>query len=113
MNENNAAERIVCPMCWDRGFYLDDSGFHYCGCAVGISVEEEDKQMSAADIRLGRQPCKSDMGGQGMKHCTHYACRCARAEELAAMADRTGNMKFLAEAIAVHSQTVRCREDQK
>lgn len=41
--------------------------------------------------------------------CEHHACRCARAAELAAMADSTGNAALLAEAVKVHSQRVRCR----
>ena len=41
--------------------------------------------------------------------CQHYACRCARAAELAAMADTTGNAELLAAAVAVHTQNVRCR----
>lgn len=36
------------------------------------------------------------------QYCTHYACRCARAAELAAMG-RTF------EAVQVHDQEVRCR----
>jgi hypothetical protein len=42
--------------------------------------------------------------------CTHYACRCARAAELAAMADVKGDSRLLLEAIAVHSQEVECRQ---
>lgn len=47
--------------------------------------------------------------------CTHYLCRCARAAELAAMADRadrhqTGQgARLLAEAVAAHGQEVECR----
>lgn len=41
--------------------------------------------------------------------CEHYACRCARAAELAAMYDRTGRGSLLREAIGVHEQLVRCR----
>lgn len=41
--------------------------------------------------------------------CTHYECRCARAHELAVMADRTGNGRLLREAIDVHDQEVECR----
>jgi hypothetical protein len=41
--------------------------------------------------------------------CIHYACRCARAAELAALADRTGDARFLVEAIAVHDRPVTCR----
>jgi len=47
-----------------------------------------------------------------VKHCTHYACRCARAAELAAMAERhdlPGSGRLLQDAIDVHDQTVRCR----
>lgn len=35
--------------------------------------------------------------------CQHYACRCARANELA-------NMDMLQSAIAVHFQRVTCRQ---
>lgn len=42
-------------------------------------------------------------------YCSHYACRCARAAELAALADRTGDVRHLAEAIAVHGRSVPCR----
>jgi hypothetical protein len=41
--------------------------------------------------------------------CEHYACRCARAAELAEMYDRTGDGRLLREAIGVHEQRVRCR----
>ncbi len=45
-----------------------------------------------------------------MNRCTHHACRCARADELARIADRTGEARYLAEAVAVHSQEVECRQ---
>jgi hypothetical protein len=41
--------------------------------------------------------------------CEHYACRCARANELAIMAGRTGQTRLLVEAIRVHDQVVVCR----
>ena len=41
--------------------------------------------------------------------CEHYDCRCARAAELAEMADRTGDASLLAQATEVHSQEVECR----
>lgn len=41
--------------------------------------------------------------------CTHYACRCARAVELLAMYDRTGDSRLLREAIDVHGSEVTCR----
>jgi hypothetical protein len=41
--------------------------------------------------------------------CTHYACRCARAEEYARIYDRTGNPVYLMAAIGVHMQSVDCR----
>lgn len=37
------------------------------------------------------------------RSCTHYSCRCARADELAAMG-------MLLDAIAVHHQRVLCRQ---
>ena len=45
--------------------------------------------------------------------CTHYVCRCARANELAIIASITGQGRFLLEAIEVHSQQVRCRQPNK
>lgn len=45
-----------------------------------------------------------------MPKCEHYACRCARARELAAMYDNTGRVRYLREAIEVHEQRVECRE---
>ena len=41
--------------------------------------------------------------------CTHYACRCARAEEWARIYDRTGNPVYLMASIGVHMQDVECR----
>jgi hypothetical protein len=40
--------------------------------------------------------------------CTHYGCRCLRAEQLAKIAERTGDGRYLVEAIAVHHQSVPC-----
>jgi hypothetical protein len=45
--------------------------------------------------------------------CDHYACRCARAAELADIADRTGNGRYLVEAIGAHGQQVPCRLEAK
>lgn len=42
--------------------------------------------------------------------CTHHACRCARAAELAAIADRTGEVRFLVEALSIHESEVWCVE---
>lgn len=42
-------------------------------------------------------------------NCTHYDCRCARALELAQLADRTGDARYLRDAIDAHDQEVRCR----
>jgi hypothetical protein len=39
-------------------------------------------------------------------YCKHYACRCARAEELAEMGRYW-------EAIQVHEQEVRCRQEKE
>lgn len=39
--------------------------------------------------------------------CEHYECRCARARELMAIADRTGQVRYLVEAI--HLGSVQCR----
>jgi len=44
-----------------------------------------------------------------MTLCEHYECRCARAHELALIADRTGDVRYLTQAIEVHSQKVCCR----
>jgi hypothetical protein len=41
--------------------------------------------------------------------CEHHACRCARADELADAYDRTGEVRYLFEAIAAHERLVRCR----
>ena len=49
------------------------------------------------------------MSSQEIKHCTHYVCRCARAEELAQMADATGDGRYLRQAIEAHSRAVPCR----
>jgi hypothetical protein len=47
----------------------------------------------------------------GAALCGHYACRCARATELAAMYDRTGRGSLLREAVEVHEKQVRCRQE--
>lgn len=41
--------------------------------------------------------------------CTHFACRCARAAELAEVADRTGNPAYLAMALEAYGASVPCR----
>lgn len=41
--------------------------------------------------------------------CEHYACRCARAEELMQMADFYGSARLAHEAVLVHEARVRCR----
>jgi hypothetical protein len=41
--------------------------------------------------------------------CEHHDCRCARSRELAAIYDRTGQGRYLREAIDVHEQRVVCR----
>lgn len=43
------------------------------------------------------------------QHCEHYECRCERAEELARIADRTGQGRYLLDAVHVHEQKVLCR----
>lgn len=40
--------------------------------------------------------------------CTHYACRCARARELALMSDRTSDPRLMFEAANLGE--VECRE---
>ena len=40
--------------------------------------------------------------------CTHYACQCARARELATMSDRTGDPRLMHEAANVGE--VECRQ---
>jgi hypothetical protein len=42
--------------------------------------------------------------------CTHHECRCARANELAALFDRYGRVQYLLDAIRVHEQEVVCRQ---
>lgn len=44
--------------------------------------------------------------------CTHHACRCDRAAELAAIADRTRRAVYLAAALEVHEQEVVCRRPE-
>jgi hypothetical protein len=44
------------------------------------------------------------------ERCTHYACRCARAAELAEMSDRYGRPSLMIEAINVHDSYVTCRQ---
>jgi len=41
--------------------------------------------------------------------CAHYACRCASAAELAEIADRSGDARYLTLAIEIHAQEVICR----
>jgi hypothetical protein len=41
--------------------------------------------------------------------CRHYACRCARADELARLAAAFGRNDLLLEATGIHEQSVRCR----
>jgi hypothetical protein len=45
--------------------------------------------------------------------CTHDYCRCMRAAELASIADRTGDPRYLYDAIHVHGMEVVCRLDAK
>jgi hypothetical protein len=45
--EQKAAERMaqltgICPRCGDGGFWIDNSGFHWCQCLAGIKAQEED-----------------------------------------------------------------------
>jgi hypothetical protein len=44
-----------------------------------------------------------------LETCEHHKCRCAAAEELARIHDRTGDPRYLADAIAVHERQVVCR----
>jgi hypothetical protein len=44
-----------------------------------------------------------------VKICEHYICRCARAAELAEISERTGEARYVLEAIAVHHEAVACR----
>jgi hypothetical protein len=45
--------------------------------------------------------------------CEHHECRCARSRELAAIYDRTGQGRYLREAIDVHEQRVVCRRTER
>jgi hypothetical protein len=45
--------------------------------------------------------------------CSHHYCRCVRAEELCRVADRTGQGRYIAEAIGVHFQLVQCQMPQQ
>jgi hypothetical protein len=31
----------ICPKCGDEGWWIDNSGFHYCACAAGAREQEE------------------------------------------------------------------------
>lgn len=42
--------------------------------------------------------------------CRHYACRCARANELAVMSTQTRDIALLNQAVEVHEQSVPCRK---
>ncbi len=42
--------------------------------------------------------------------CNHYACRCARAAELASLTDRTGDPRYLYEATQMRE--VECRDQR-
>jgi predicted phage-related endonuclease len=33
----------ICPKCGDAGWWIDNSGRHWCDCPTGIRVQEEDK----------------------------------------------------------------------
>lgn len=41
--------------------------------------------------------------------CSHYSCRCSRAQELIDIGDQTRNLKFLVDATMIHKQRVPCR----
>jgi hypothetical protein len=45
-------------------------------------------------------------------NCEHHYCRCLRAQELLFIYDRTGQGRYLQDAIGVHSQRVECRYEQ-
>lgn len=72
---------------------------------------KSDGQEKAKDVQAPRQPADHAAATPAQMKCEHYACRCARAAELAAIADRTGDARYLAEAIAVHHAKVTCRND--
>lgn len=42
--------------------------------------------------------------------CEHYACRCARAEELMQMADFYGSARLAWRAVQAHESRVPCRQ---
>lgn len=46
-------------------------------------------------------------------YCTHYECRCERAEELALMSERTGRNDLLHTALTVFDLEVPCRHQPK
>jgi hypothetical protein len=41
-NERLAQLTGICPKCGDAGWWIDNSGLHYCDCAAGIRVREEE-----------------------------------------------------------------------
>lgn len=41
--------------------------------------------------------------------CEHHYCRCRRAAELAALCDRTGQVRYLVAAVQAHEERVPCR----
>ncbi len=43
--------------------------------------------------------------------CNHYACRCARSRELAAMSDRTGDPRLMFEAANLGEVECRVPDD--
>jgi hypothetical protein len=46
--ETAAARRMahltaICQRCGDAGWWINDTGIHYCDCAAGIKAQEEDE----------------------------------------------------------------------
>lgn len=45
----------------------------------------------------------------GARHCTHHFCQCFEASKLLHILDRTGEVRYLLQAIACHDRTVPCQ----
>ena len=48
-DDAGAAKRMahlvgICPACGDGGFWIDNSGFHYCRCPAGVKLEKKDRE---------------------------------------------------------------------
>lgn len=74
--------------------------------AESMRLQAEARRLRKRALELVRYRWKF---GAAPRTCAHYDCRCARAAELAAMAERPGLGHLLLEAIDVHFRRVTCR----